>query len=81
MIYLCWGDIVKVSDNLDKAYKTGDSYGCLNQQANDSTMIGVSLNVLLKIKNLRLSNVNSVTIGNSSINSLTDKFDQLKELF
>ena len=43
-------------------------------------MIGASLNVLLKIKNLRLSNVNRVAMGYSNINSLTDKFDQLKEI-
>ena len=34
----------------------------------------------LKIKNLRLSNVNRVFIGNLNINSLTNKFDQLKEI-
>ena len=43
-------------------------------------MIGASLNVLLKVKNLRLSNVNRVAIGYSNINSITDKFDQLKEI-
>ena len=68
------------SDNLDKADKTGDSYGYLNQQANDSPVNGASLNPLLKIKNLRLSNVNRVIIGNLNINSLTNKFDQLKEI-
>ena len=31
-------------------------------------------------KNLRLSNVNRVIIGNLNINSLTNKFDQLKEI-
>ena len=38
------------------------------------------MNPLLKIKNLRLSNVNRVIIGNLNINSLTNKFDQLKEI-
>ena len=35
---------------------------------------------LLKIKNLRLSNLNRVIIGNLNISSLTNKFDQLKEI-
>ena len=39
-----------------------------------------SLNPLLRIKNLRLSNVNRVIIGNLNTNSLTNKFDQLKEI-
>ena len=38
------------------------------------------MNPLLKIKNLRLSNVNWVIIGNLNINSLANKFDQLKEI-
>ena len=38
------------------------------------------MNPLLKIKNLRLSNVNRVIIGNLNINSLTNKFNQLKEI-
>ena len=38
------------------------------------------MNPLLKIKNLRLSNVNRVIIGNLSITSLTNKFDQLKKI-
>ena len=32
------------------------------------------------IKNLRLRNVNKVIIGNLNINSLPDKFDQLREI-
>ena len=67
------------SDNLDKAQKAGDSHGYLKQHANDSPVSGASLNPLLKIKNLRLSNVNRVIMGNLNINSLTDKFDLLKE--
>ena len=58
-------------DNLDEADKTGDSYGYLNQQANDSPVNGASLNPILKINNLRLSNVNRVIIGNLNINSLS----------
>ena len=38
------------------------------------------LNLLSTIKNLRLSNVNRVVIGNLNINSLPNKFNQLKEL-
>ena len=68
------------SDNLDKADKTGDSYGYLYIRANDSPVNRASLNPLLKIKNLRLSNVNRVVIGNLSINSFPNKFDQLKEI-
>ena len=37
------------------------------------------MNPLLKIKNVRLSNVNRVIVGNLNINSLTNKFDLLKE--
>ena len=37
------------------------------------------MNPLLKIKNLRLSNVNRVIIGNLNRNSLKNKFDLLKE--
>ena len=37
------------------------------------------MNPLLKIKNVRLSNVNRVIIGNLNINSLTNKFNLLKE--
>ena len=66
-------------DNLDKADKVGDSYGCLNQQANSNPVNGASLNPLLKIKNLRQSNVNRVIVVNLKINSLTNKFDQLKK--
>ena len=38
------------------------------------------LNPLSTIENLRLSNVNRVVIGNLNINSLPNKFNQLKEL-
>ena len=68
------------SDNLDKADKTGDSYGYLNQQANGSPVNRASLNPLLKIKNLRLSNVHRVIIVNLNINSPPNKFDQLKKV-
>ena len=42
--------------------------------------MGHLCNHLLKIKNLRLSNVNRVIIGKLNINSLTNKFDQLKDI-
>ena len=38
------------------------------------------LDPLSTIKNLRLSNVTRVVIGNLNINSLPNKFSQLKEL-
>ena len=43
-------------------------------------MIDASLDPLSAIKNLRLRNVNKVIIGNININSLPNKFEQLKEL-
>ena len=63
------------SDNLDKADNAGDSYGYLNRQANDNPINRVSSNPLLKIKKLRLRNVNTVIIFNLNINSLKNKFD------
>ena len=35
---------------------------------------------ITEIKNLRLRNVNKVIIGNLNINSLPNKFDQLREI-
>ena len=43
-------------------------------------MNDASLDPLSAIKNLRLRNVNKVIIGNININSLPNKFEQLKEL-
>ena len=43
-------------------------------------MNNASLDPLSAIKNLRLRNVNKVIIGNININSLPNKFEQLKEL-
>ena len=57
------------SDSLDIVYKAGDSYGYSNQQDNGNSINVTSLNPLLKIKNLRLSNVNRVIIDNLNINS------------
>ena len=39
------------------------------------------LDLLSKTKNLCLSNVNRIVRGNLNINSLPNKFNQLKELF
>ena len=52
------------SDNLDKADRAGGSFGYLTQQGNDNPVKQASLNPLLKIKDLRLSNVDRVIIGN-----------------
>ena len=43
-------------------------------------MNDASLDPLSAITNLRLRNVNKVIIGNININSLPNKFEQLKEL-
>lgn len=44
---------------------------------NDTSLI---IYPLAKIKNLRLRNVNKVVISNVNMNSLANKFKQLKEL-
>ena len=44
---------------------------------NDTSLI---IYPLAKIKNLRLRNVNKVVISNVNMNSLANKFEQLKEL-
>ena len=49
------------------------SCGYLNQQGIDNPV-----NPSLKLKNLRLSNVITVIIGNLNVNSLTNNLDQLK---
>ena len=46
----------------------------------DGSINDASLDPLSEIKNLRLRNVNKVIIGNININSLPNKFEQLKEL-
>ena len=46
----------------------------------DGSINDASLDPLLEIKNLRLRNVNKVIIDNININSLPNKFEQLKEL-
>ena len=46
----------------------------------DGSINDASLDPSSEIKNLRLRNVNKVIIGNININSLPNKFEQLKEL-
>ena len=46
----------------------------------DKSINDASLDPLSEIKNLRIKNVNKVIIGNIVINSLLNKFEQLKEL-
>ena len=61
----------------DEADKSWGSYGYLNQEANDNPINRALLNPLLNVKNLRLSNVNSVIIDNLNIKLLTNKYDQV----
>ena len=51
----------------------------LNRQANDNLVNGTSLNPLLKIKNLRLSNIKWGYYKQFK-QKLRQKFDQLKEI-
>ena len=55
---------------------TGNELG----DKSDGSINDASLDPLSEIKNLRLRNVNKVIIGNININSLPNKFEQLKEL-
>ena len=48
-------------------------------QNNLSDINDASLDPLSEIKNLRLRNINKVITGNININSLPNKFEQLKE--
>ena len=54
--------------------------GSINAKFSDKISNDEFLDPLSKIKNLRLSNVIRVVIGNLNINSLPNKFNQLKEL-
>ena len=49
-------------------------------EKSEKSINDASLDPLSEIKNLRLRNVNEVIIGNIIINSLPNKFEQLKEL-
>ena len=52
--------------------------GSINVKFSDKISNDEFLDPLSKIKNLRLSNVIRVVIGNLNINSLPNKFNQLK---
>ena len=51
----------------------------LTYQSNSRSIHDASLNSLSEISELRLRNVNRVLIGNFNINSIRNKFDQLKD--
>ena len=51
----------------------------LTYQSNSRSINNASLNSLSEISELRLRNVNRVLIGNLNINSIRNKFDQLKD--
>ena len=54
------------------------SEGSLTDQS-EKKSINIAPNSLSKIKELRIGNANKVIIGNLNINSIRNKFDQLKE--
>ena len=78
---LGFDNLVKV-DSLDMHSVTNGSVanGGINAKFSNEINNDEFLNRLSTIKNLRLSNVNRVVIGNLNINSLSNKFNQLKEL-
>ena len=51
----------------------------LTYQFNSRSINNASLNSLSELSGLRLRNINRVLIGNFSINSIRNKFDQLKD--
>ena len=51
----------------------------LTYQSNSRSINNASLNSLSEISELRLRSVNRVLIGNLNINSIRNKFDQLKD--
>ena len=51
----------------------------LTYQSNSRSINNACLNSLSEISELRLHNVNRVLIGNLNINSIRNKFDQLKD--
>ena len=70
------------SDSLDMHSVTNGSvaYGGINAKFSKEINNDEFLNPLSTIKNIRLSNVNRVVIGNLNIICLPNKFSQLKEL-
>ena len=65
------------SSNLNSE-KFDNSERNLRYQSNSSSINNASLNSLSEIRELRRRNVNRVLIGNLSINSIRNKFIQLK---
>ena len=68
----------KVRQNTLEANKECYSEGSLTDQS-EKKSINTALNSLSKIKELRFGNANKVIIGNLNINSIRNKFEQLKE--
>ena len=52
----------------------------LANQANNKSVNETSPILLFEIKKLRIKNPNKITIGNLNINSLSSKFEQLKDI-
>ena len=52
----------------------------LVNQANNKSIYKTSPNLLFEIKKLRIKNPNKIIIGNLNINSLSNKFEQLKDI-
>ena len=78
---LSFDNLVK-PDSLDIHSVTNGTIvnGSINAKFSNKINNGEFLNPLSTIKNLRLRNVNRVVTGNQNINSLPNKFNQLKEL-
>ena len=68
----------KVMQTTLDANKECYSEGSLTDQS-EKKSINIAPNSLSKIKELRFGNANKVIIGNLNINSIRNKFDQLKE--
>ena len=67
-----------VRQNTLEANKECYSEGSLTDQS-EKKSINTAPNSLSKIKELRIGNANKVIIGNLNINSIRNKFEQLKE--
>ena len=68
-------------ENKDKL--SSDATSILRDSLNRSSEMSnndVFPECITKIKNLRLRNINKVIIGNLNINSLSNKFDELREI-
>ena len=69
----------KTNTNNLNSGKLDNSEINLTYQCNSRSINNTSLNSLLEIRELRLLIVNRVLIGNLNINSISNKFDQLKD--